>query len=176
MSKRTVPHPTPVAWAGAIEDRAYHLDTGAGMVINGQQLMIEGFTVPPLHQWFDRTRSAPADKVARLVCGRCGSPAAALWRVWQPGSETVAMIEYQLPRREDRRDEVTIHRALLHLPAEGCAHGRILMHPDESLSVFCRRHEMKLSGERITELVRAHGGWGDTGPEEPPTPKRVALR
>ena len=177
MSKKPVLHRAPWVWKGAASDLVFHRETGAEVVVDGDELVIEGVELAPLHRWFDRARPAWADPVARLFC-RCGAgPVAVVSRIWQPGSETVALVDYGQRRRTDRTGEATMHRAVLHLGREECSHGPLLLHPADVLRPYCRRHHPALPGQVVVDAVRrCEGGWSAAGPKSQPQPARVVLR
>ncbi len=168
-------HPAPWAWEGLERDPDYWLRVGAGVVLQGDQLSIQGVDLPPLWSWFDQTRPVPADKVARLFC-HCGTgPLGLVWRVWQPGRETVAKVTYLQRRTSGRGDQMVELSAVLHLEAEDCRHGPLLLHRTGRLRVHCRSHDLTLTGGQIVGAVGSNGGWTDATPDVPPSPRRLVL-
>lgn len=170
----------PMFWEGAHDDPAHWLGVGADLVLDGQQLYVNGAPVgESLGSWFDRTRPIIADSIERVFC-HCGAgPVAEVQRVWQVGKRTVAVIRYQLRRRTDTGSEMTLHRAVLHIPTpdNDCAHGSLLLHPIDGLTAHCLHHRLNLEGMDIARWVRnAHGGWSDDGPSAAPKPGRAVVQ
>ncbi len=149
----------------------YFRQLGFDAVLGGDELWLQGVDLPPVWQWFDLAQPVHGDKVARLFC-QCGKgPIGLVWRVWQPGAETVAKVTY-IHRAKSGMVE---RQAILHVNIDGCRHGPLLLHPADQLEAHCRLHNVALPGATVVDLVRRQGGWGHDTPAEPPPPRRVVL-
>ncbi len=167
--------PAPFAWRGALSEIEFTRRQGADVVVDGTELLVEGVEIPPLWRWFDRSQPLWAEPVARVFC-HCGSgPIAAVERLWQNGRESVARITYQQRAHVGDGREMLRFRAVLHPKTEHCRHGRLVMHPEEFVTVHCRLHDSTLTGMVVVRSVIAAGGWSGSTDREPPRVRRVVL-
>lgn len=155
------------AYEGMSEDPVYWRDLGYRVVIEGEQLELQGVDLPPLWEWFDPADAPHALRVARFGCAGCSkpSPVARLQIVRDDAGigEPVAVVTYQQRRRHAASREVVLAHAVLHVPPPGakCKHGPLIAHPgDKPVTTFCRGcGDQSIPWSAVVETIRGAGGW-----------------